>query len=119
MFEAGRLVDWDLMFVQNDNCIDATDVVPIGGTAIGFGSVEFRQYFPSDMGFAVFADVGRVWDSLGEVALVDLQPSVGLGGRYVSPIGPLRLDFACRLRDDPMFELEDRCRIHFAFSESY
>ena len=70
------------------------------------------------MDLQFFADVGRVWSSLGDVAFVDLQPSVGLGGRYVSPIGPERLDFACRLREDPMFELEDRCRIHFIF-ESY
>ena len=39
MCEAGRQVDWDLMFVPTI-IIDATDVVPIGGTAIGFGSVN-------------------------------------------------------------------------------
>ena len=115
-WQAGRLGP----YVCSDNtCVDSTDVVPIGGTAIGFGSVEYRQYFPSDMGFAVFADVGRVWASLGEISFADLQPSVGVGGRYISPIGPLRLDVACRLKEDPLFELEDTCRIHFAFSESY
>jgi outer membrane protein assembly factor BamA len=29
----------------------------------------------------------------------DLHPSVGLGLRYVTPIGPIRLDFAVRLKD--------------------
>ena len=115
-WQAGRLGPY---VCTDNNCVDSTDVVPIGGTAIGFGSIEYRQYFPSDVGFAVFADVGRVWASLGEVSFADLQPSVGLGGRYISPIGPLRLDVACRLKEDPLFELEDKCRIHFAFSESY
>ena len=115
-WQAGRLGPY---VCPQDTCIDALDIVPIGGTAVGFGTIEFRQYFPSDMGFAVFADIGRVWSTLSEVSLLDLQPSVGVGGRYISPIGPLRLDVACRMREDPLFELEDRCRVHFAFSESY
>ena len=86
---------------------------------MGFGTVEYRQYFPSDIGFATFMDFGMVWSDVELVQLQDLQPSVGLGLRYVSPIGPVRLDGACRLKNDPRFVMEDRCRIHFAFSESY
>jgi len=104
---------------ENDTCTSAADIVPLGGTVTSFGTVEYRQYFPSDMGFALFADVGRVWSTLGDVDWRELQPSLGGGFRYISPIGPLRLDVACRLRDDPMFQLEDKCRVHFAFSESY
>ncbi len=103
----------------NDSCASASDMVPIGGTTIAFGSLEYRQYLPSDIGFALFADAGRVWSMLSDVRLHDIQPSVGGGFRYISPIGPLRLDMACRVKDDPLFRLEDRCRVHFAFSESY
>ena len=41
-------------------------------------------------------DAGTVWADLASVQISDLQPSVGLGGRYISPIGPVRLDFASR-----------------------
>ena len=104
---------------EDDTCTTASDIVPLGGTVTSFGTLEYRQYFPSDMGFALFADAGRVWSTIGDVNWRDIQPSLGGGFRYISPIGPLRLDVACRLRDDPMFELEDKCRVHFAFSESY
>lgn len=100
-------------------CTSSDSVVPIGGTAMGLGTFEYRQYLPSDIGFAAFADAGMVWADLGSVQLNDLQPSLGVGGRYISPIGPVRLDFACRVRNDEQFALEDRCRVHFAFSESY
>ena len=49
-WQAGRLGPY---VCADDNCVDSTDVVPIGGAAIGFGSVEFRQYFPSDMGLCL------------------------------------------------------------------
>ena len=100
-------------------CNTDANIVPIGGTAMGFGTLEYRQYLPSDIGFAAFMDTGMAWGKLEDVSLSDLQPSVGVGGRYISPIGPARLDFACRLRNEKNFQLEDRCRIHFAFSESY
>ncbi len=104
---------------ETEPCVDSNAVVPVGGTVMGFGNLEYRQYFPSDMGFAIFADAGRVWETLSDVQPSDIQPSVGAGFRYRSPIGPLRLDMACRLKDDPLFVLEDKCRLHFAFSESY
>ena len=115
-WQAGRLGPYSC---EDDICTTAADVSPLGGTVTSFGTVEYRQYFPSDIGFALFADAGQVWSTIGEVDWRDIQPSLGGGFRYISPIGPLRLDVGCRLRDDSMFQLEDKCRMHFAFSESY
>ena len=60
-----------------------------------------------------------VWDRVSSIRLTDIQPSAGTGLRYISPIGPVRLDVACRLKEETMYLAEDRCRVHFAFSEAY
>jgi outer membrane translocation and assembly module TamA len=44
---------------------------------------------------------------------------VGAGLRYKSPIGPVRLDLARRLDDEPMFSLEPRYGVHFSVSEAF
>lgn len=70
-----------------------SDGTPIGGTAITAGSVELRQRFGSHFGAAVFADAGQVSASLRAVP-DEFRIGVGLGLRYYTPIGPIRLDVA-------------------------
>jgi translocation and assembly module TamA len=69
---------------------------PEGGTAIDAATIEFRQRFLSSFGAVVFADAGQV--STGETPFQGpLRVGVGLGARYYTPIGPIRLDFALPL----------------------
>ena len=96
-----------------------TDVLPIGGKASWVGSVEYRQYFMQEYGVTFFMDAGMVWDRVSSIQISDIQPSAGVGLRYISPIGPIRFDYACRLKEDQLFQAEDRCQPHFAFSEAY
>jgi translocation and assembly module TamA len=67
--------------------------IPIGGTAIIAGSLEFRQRFGQAWGAAVFVDAGQVSASLKPLPDV-LRVGVGGGIRYYTPIGPIRLDIA-------------------------
>jgi outer membrane protein assembly factor BamA len=71
---------------------------PTGGTRLVEGNVELR--FPLASGFeaATFADFGQVWDVEEEFSLTDMELTPGVGIRYLSPIGPLRLDLAYRFR---------------------
>jgi translocation and assembly module TamA len=70
---------------------------PIGGTAINSGSVEFRQRFGTNFGTAVFLDGGNVSNNLNPLkGAVKLGAGVGL--RYYTPIGPIRLDLALPLQ---------------------
>jgi translocation and assembly module TamA len=70
------------------------DGVVVGGRAIATGSVEvahpLTKRMPSLLG-ALFVDAGDAADRFG-----NLQPKVGygFGARWLSPVGPLRLDVA-------------------------
>jgi translocation and assembly module TamA len=81
---------------------------PVGGTAILAGSVEFRQRFGMNFGGAAFIDGGQVSASLKPLPSV-LRVGVGVGVRYYTPIGPVRLDIALPTerysRDDDRFEI--------------
>jgi translocation and assembly module TamA len=69
------------------------DQTPIGGTAITAGSLELRQRFGTNWGAAVFVDAGQVSASLKAVE-GEFDIGAGVGLRYYTPIGPIRLDVA-------------------------
>lgn len=72
--------------------------IPIGGNGILDTSFEIRWNFAGNLVLAVFIDAGFV--SYGALSLDELsttQVSVGLGLRYRTPIGLLRVDFGYRL----------------------
>jgi translocation and assembly module TamA len=73
-------------------------VVPIGGNGLLDTSFEVRWNFAQDFVLAFFVDAGFV--SYGAFTFSDLtttQVAVGIGFRYRSPIGLLRVDFGYRL----------------------
>jgi translocation and assembly module TamA len=69
------------------------DTNPIGGTAIDTGTVELRQRLFGDFGGAAFVDAGQVSASHAPFTGA-LRIGAGLGLRYYTPIGPIRLDVA-------------------------
>lgn len=69
------------------------DQTPIGGTAITAGSLELRQRVGANWGGAIFVDAGQVSASLKAVA-GEFDIGAGVGLRYYTPIGPIRLDVA-------------------------
>jgi hypothetical protein len=72
--------------------------LPIGGDGMIDGSFEVRYSLTQALRLATFVDYGQV--TTGQVAPSDaghLLWAVGLGLRYLTPIGPLRLDVARRL----------------------
>ena len=73
---------------------------PMGGTAIDAGTIEFRQRLFGDFGFATFADAGQV--SAGNAPFTGkMRVGVGVGLRYYTPIGPVRLDVAMPVNPTP------------------
>lgn len=70
---------------------------PTGGTAVVEGSLEARIRISPLLQGALFTDFGQVWSAWDAVTLSTLRWSPGLGVRYLSPIGPLRVDLAYRV----------------------
>jgi translocation and assembly module TamA len=69
---------------------------PQGGTSLDAGTVEFRQRFGKSYGAAVFVDAGQVGTS-GVPFNGPLRVGAGIGARYYTAIGPIRLDVAVPL----------------------
>lgn len=77
---------------------------PVGGTSLVAGTVELRQRF-GDFGVAAFADAGRVGG--GTSRSNGLKVGAGVGIRYYTSIGPIRVDVAVPVnkeRGDDAFE---------------
>ncbi len=72
---------------------------PVGGTVRFEANAEVR--FPiltSTIQGVGFVDVGQVWADRSEVRFDQLEVTPGLGLRYLTPIGPVRVDVAYRMR---------------------
>lgn len=71
------------------------DGSPLGGEAFGVLSVEWRRQLAGAFQSAAFVDAGFVEADAGDVfELDDVRLGVGVGLRYLLPIGPLRVDAA-------------------------
>ncbi len=77
----------------------------IGGSLLLVGSIEYDHPIVDKWSGAVFTDVGNAFsDSSSNEGF---KVGVGFGIRWLSPIGPIRLDLAHPVGDTPLF------RIHF------
>jgi len=84
--------------VNGDTLYPTLQAAPIGGNAVFVVNAELRfatPLLPDRMRLALFADLGEVWergDTLSPVTGLRFTPGVGL--RFVTPLGPIRLDAA-------------------------
>ena len=78
----------------------AGDNYPVGGTSLDAGTVEFRQRLFHSFGAAAFIDAGQV-DTGSAPFHGALRVGAGVGARYFTPIGPIRLDVAFPLSKLP------------------
>ncbi|WDH45362.1 autotransporter assembly complex protein TamA [Pseudomonas chlororaphis] len=77
----------------------------IGGRYMVAGSLEYQYSIAEKWRLATFVDQGNSFDKL---ELPNLKTGVGVGVRWVSPVGPIRLDLAHALDDD------GGIRLHFS-----
>ena len=76
-------------------------VLPSGGNAIVLGSAELRMDAGRYLAAAVFSDVGNVYPLVSDLHLRDLRYTAGVGLRYKSALGPLRVDWGYKLDRRP------------------
>ena len=72
---------------------------PVGGTSLLAGTVELRQRF-GNYGAAAFVDAGRVGGGSNTSRSNGLKVGVGVGARYYTAIGPIRVDVALPLNKE-------------------
>ncbi|MCC2111279.1 MAG: outer membrane protein assembly factor [Hyphomicrobiales bacterium] len=72
----------------------------VGGRSIVEASLEARIMVTDKIGIVPFVDIGQVADTTYPQIGGDLKVGVGAGVRYLTPIGPLRLDVAVPLNKD-------------------
>jgi outer membrane protein assembly complex protein YaeT len=70
---------------------------PIGGMTLVEGSLEWRFPLPKSFEGVLFTDFGNVFERSFEVLWNHLRYTAGCGIRYLTLVGPLRLDFGYQL----------------------
>jgi outer membrane protein insertion porin family len=125
----GRLVSFERFTAGGANSVrgfatdslgELDDLRQPGGDAVVILNEELRyEHGLTGLGAALFWDAGNVFPSLDEFKL-KLRHSVGVGLRYDSPIGLLRIDFAIplnrRIRDG--FE-EEKYQLWFGLGQAF
>ena len=82
---------------QEAGPIDRETGNPTGGASVAEVNLEARYRFRENMQLAVFTDGGTVFESETPDFSGEFLVGAGIGFRYLTPIGPVRLDIATPL----------------------
>lgn len=101
---------------------------PLGGEAFAASTVEFRHPLYKKLHGVIFLDGGQLWSREPESiwphirvrSLDDLRYGTGFGFRFLSPVGPIRLEFGYKVNPPPEDEsFWNRTEVHFALGEAF
>jgi len=98
--------------------------IPIGGHTMFESSAELRFPVFGNLSAVVFADAGNVWNNAWDFDFGDLRFDVGPGLRYMTPVGPIRLDLGYQVNPIPGMlvdgkEQSRRFRFHFSIGQAF
>ena len=98
--------------------------LPIGGLSMFEGSTEIRKPLFGKLGGVAFFDFGQVSNESAKLATSDLVYAAGPGLRYLTPIGPARIDIGYQLNRIPNLLVNGKpevrpWRIHFSIGQAF
>jgi outer membrane protein assembly factor BamA len=106
--------------------------VPSGGFTLWEASAELRFEVTGPLSVATFCDASDVSPRQNNIRLTHLHLSCGAGGRYDTPVGPIRLDVGYRIpglqviggltpdeREPRTFPLGIPIAVHIGIGEAY
>lgn len=91
---------------------------PVGGLSLVEGSLEYRFPIRDPFEGVVFSDFGNVFKRSFDFAFDDLRYTAGVGVRYLTLVGPLRLDVGYQL-NPPEGEFFDPYQFHFSIGQAF
>jgi outer membrane protein assembly factor BamA len=91
-------------------------VTPTGGNALILGGAELRFDASRFLSLAAFTDTGNVYPLVAEISLGGLRWSAGLGVRYKTALGPIRVDWGYKLNRRSG---ESPSRFHFTIGHAF
>jgi outer membrane protein assembly complex protein YaeT len=89
---------------------------PIGGNSQWEGNIELRFPFYRDFGGVLFYDYGEVFSQSRYYSLPQLSTTTGIGLRYNTVIGPVRLDYGYKLKP---FQGTERYKIYISIGQAF
>jgi translocation and assembly module TamA len=88
--------------VGKDRCL-------LGGSYLAVGSIEYNRVIKGPFSLAAFVDGGNAYTKLDNF-ISDCQVGAGLGLRFATPVGPIKVDLA-----KPLTSHHNSWRIHINF----
>ncbi len=98
--------------IGNKNAADQ----PLGGNIRLIYNAELTAPIGLGMRLATFFDAGSLTNSWSEIHRNTIRTTVGVGLRYLTPIGPIRADYGFKLDQQPG---ESSGRLHFTFGNVF
>ena len=92
------------------------ELEPLGGNAVVIGGAELRVDAGRYFSVAAFTDIGNVYTVVSRLDLGDLRYTAGLGLRYRSALGPIRVDWGYKLNRRPD---ESAYEFHFTLGHAF
>lgn len=93
------------------------DNKPLGGRSMMVYSLEARMRLQECFGLVAFYDIGNVYASTFPQFKHQQLQSIGVGLRYHTPVGPLRLDIAFPL--NPRRHVDHGYELYFSIGQSF
>ena len=89
---------------------------PVGGNVMVLGNVEARFSIIGNLGVVLFCDAGGVWSELQQISKGSTGFGTGIGIRYNTLIGPIRVDYGFA----PTWENSlKRGKVYFAIGQAF
>ena len=95
---------------------NVTGLTSIGGNGLFLINLDYRFPILGPVGGNLFVDSGNVWPDWRNIAVSEMKTGVGIGARYMSPVGLVRLDVGWKLDREA---LEDSYVIFFSFGNPF
>lgn len=89
---------------------------PTGGNAFVLTNLELRTSLGKNFGLVTFLDGGNVWIKASDIDISEMRYTAGIGIRYNTPVGPIRVDYGHKLDRE---KGESKGEVHFTIGHAF